>query len=105
MMSKGVHITNHARLRYLERVRHFPLNKLEACQGKNEYEKLKTLQEHDIVDIEEIDREILGSRPQRTIDQIKLLRTCLYPVGKFFLKVVNGTVITIFDEKNEGKFR
>lgn len=104
-MGNGVHITNHARLRYLERVRRFPQDKLEACQGKNEYEKLRTLQRHNIVDLEKLDEEILGKRPQRTVSQIKQLKTCLYPVGTYFLKVVNGTIVTIFDEKNEGKLR
>ena len=101
-MSIGVHITNHARLRYLERIRKFPQEKIKACQGNNEYEKIRTLQQFGVIDLKKLDREMLGDRPQRTLNQINVLKTCIYPVRTYFLKVVNKTVVTVFGGKQVG---
>jgi len=91
----NVPVSNHARMRYLERVRKFSKEKIKACQGGNDKEKLGTLKEYGVIDIEKIDREMFGRDPERVKKNIIKLGTCRYPLRSHTLKVCNGVVVTV----------
>ena len=97
----SVYITNHARLRYLERIKKFSKEKLKACQGKNAWEKLQTLNEFGIVDTQRLDQEIIGRNAEKVIKNIEVLRNCRYVVKSHVLEVVDGVIVTVYDKKNK----
>ena len=96
----NIPVTNHARMRYLERVRKFSKEKIKACQGSNDKEKLNTLAEYGVVDINKIDSEIFGRNPERVKRNIEALLTCRYPLKSHTLKVRDGVVITVIVPPN-----
>jgi hypothetical protein len=101
----SVTITDHARLRYLQRFGKLTSEKIAVLQGQTDHEKILTLQRFDIIDLRQLDDEILGDNPQRTRKHLETLGSCIYPVGSHFLRVVNGTVVTVLkDYKSVGAF-